>query len=158
MISTQFPRRRAAAPIRRPCRPPQRTLSPREVGEATVLAAEHGLQSTRDCAEAARAPPSTRHPNQRQSGRSVAGGAPLPALRPHFSIVSKFFLLKRVSLETRAKFRFFGHFRKNRFSKNLHRKICPREIFFFFLERKPRKPRCDRFVVLSRPSWQPEIA
>ena len=86
VISTQFPRRRAAAPIRCPCRPPQRTLSPREVGEATVLAPEHGLQSTRDCAEAARAPPSTRHPNQRQSGRSVAGGAPLPALSPHFSI------------------------------------------------------------------------
>ena len=82
VISTQFPRRRAAAPIRRPCRPPQRTLSPREVGEATVLAPDHGLQSTRDCAEAARAPPSTRHPNQRQSGRSVAGAAPLPALRP----------------------------------------------------------------------------
>jgi len=79
VISTQFPRRRAAAPIRRPCRPPQRTLSPREVGEATVLAPDHGLQSTRDCAEAARAPPSTRHPNQRQSGRSVAGAAPLPA-------------------------------------------------------------------------------
>ena len=70
VISTQFPRRRAAVPIRRPCRPPQRTLSPREVGEATVLAPDHGLQSTRDCAEAARAPPSTRHPNQRQSGRS----------------------------------------------------------------------------------------
>ena len=61
------------------CRPPRRTLSPREVGEATVLAPDHGLQSTRDCAEAARAPPSTRHPNQRQSGRSVAGAAPLPA-------------------------------------------------------------------------------
>ena len=86
VISTQIPRRRAAAPIRRPCRPPQRTLSPREVGEATVLAPDHGLQSTRDCAEAARAPPSTRHPNQRQSGRSVAGAAPLPALRPHFSM------------------------------------------------------------------------
>ena len=87
VISTQIPRRRAAASIRRPCRLPQRTLSILEFWEATPLASEHGHQSTRDCAEVARVPPSTRHTNQRQSGRSVAGGAPLlPFVSPFFGL------------------------------------------------------------------------
>jgi len=57
-------------------------------------------------------------------------------------------------LETRAKFRVFGHFRKIDFEKFALQNL-PREDFFFFLERKLR---CDRFVALSTPTWQPEIA
>ena len=81
-LPADTPWHRAGADVEKaPCRtmsplPQKRVIN----GLNQILGPDPAVQSARVCAYVAGAPPSPRSPNQRQSGRSVAGGVPLPPL------------------------------------------------------------------------------